>query len=95
MIVVEARKRMGETSYDLLNDNCQHFCTSCRYGIPIAIEIENTKTAIKYGAIAVATSAVLGKLAYSYFSSRKQQLNQINNNDKINNKQPVQSSIKY
>lgn len=39
--------------------------------MPIAIEVENTKTAIKYGALAVATTAVVGKLAYMYYKSKQ------------------------
>lgn len=38
-IVMEARKRVGEIGYDIMTDNCQHFCTDCRYGIPVAIEV--------------------------------------------------------
>ena len=38
-IVADARKRVGEKGYDIMTDNCQHFCTDCRYGIPVAIEV--------------------------------------------------------
>lgn len=38
-IITDARKRLGETGYDIITDNCQHFCTDCRYGIPVAIEV--------------------------------------------------------
>ena len=37
-IINDARKQIGSTNYNLFNDNCQHFCTSKRYGESKSIE---------------------------------------------------------
>jgi len=37
-----AKARIGEKGYDLITDNCQHFCNSVRYGVAIAQDIEDT-----------------------------------------------------
>jgi len=37
-----AKARIGEKGYDLITDNCQHFCNSLRYGVAIAQDIEDT-----------------------------------------------------
>ena len=41
-IISSAKSRIGEKTYDLITDNCQHFCTSVRYGVAVALEIEDT-----------------------------------------------------
>ncbi len=41
-IIFLAKSRIGETSYDIVTDNCQHFCTSVRYGVAVSLEIEET-----------------------------------------------------
>ncbi len=41
-ILYLAKQRIGEKGYDLIADNCQHFCNSVRYGIAVAQEIEDT-----------------------------------------------------
>jgi hypothetical protein len=33
-VVARARSRLGESRYRLLTNNCEHFCTWCRYGCP-------------------------------------------------------------
>ena len=38
-IISIAKSRIGEKSYDIITDNCQHFCTSARYGVSLALEI--------------------------------------------------------
>jgi hypothetical protein len=62
-----------------VNDNCQHFCTSCRYGLNLAIEIENTKKVIKYSAYGAAIAGALGVIAYSYLNSNKDKTKATNN----------------
>lgn len=37
-----AKARIEEKGYDLITDNCQHFCNSVRYGVAIAQDIEDT-----------------------------------------------------
>lgn len=83
-IIKAARARFGETSYDLLTDNCQHFCTMCRYGIPLAIEIENTKKAVKYSAFGAIVAGTLAGIAIKYYASRQSPINesQTTNNEK-------------
>lgn len=41
-IIILAKSRIGEKGYDIVTDNCQHFCTSVRYGVAVALEIEDT-----------------------------------------------------
>ena len=41
-IIFLARKRIGEKGYDLISDNCQHFCNSLRYGVAVSQEIEDS-----------------------------------------------------
>jgi len=41
-ILSSAKNRIGEKGYDIITDNCQHFCTYVRYGVAVAIEIEET-----------------------------------------------------
>ncbi|KAG8454005.1 hypothetical protein GDO86_000579, partial [Hymenochirus boettgeri] len=39
-IALRAEKLVGATSYSLLWDNCEHFVTHCRYGIPVSFQTE-------------------------------------------------------
>lgn len=39
-IVLRARSRLGEDSYDLLNNNCEHFCHWCIAGQPRSEQVE-------------------------------------------------------
>ncbi len=41
-ILSSAKNRIGEKGYDIITDNCQHFCTYVRYGVAVAIEIDET-----------------------------------------------------
>lgn len=76
-IVADARKRIGEMGYDLITDNCQHFCTECRYGIPVAIEIETGKqiAAATVAGVSLIASAVGAYAAYRA-SKNKQKVTQ-------------------
>ncbi|XP_075054488.1 lecithin retinol acyltransferase-like [Mixophyes fleayi] len=39
-VAQRAEKLVGTTSYSLLWDNCEHFVTYCRYGIPVSVQTE-------------------------------------------------------
>ena len=39
-IVRRARSRLGERCYDLLENNCEHFCTWCQLGEARSVQIE-------------------------------------------------------
>jgi hypothetical protein len=39
-IVRRARSRLGERCYDLLENNCEHFCTWCHLGEARSVQIE-------------------------------------------------------
>jgi hypothetical protein len=39
-IVRRARSRLGERSYDLLTNNCEHFCNWCRLGENRSFQVE-------------------------------------------------------
>ena len=39
-ILKSAEERLGETEYNILFDNCQHFCFYCRYGIGKSPEVK-------------------------------------------------------
>ncbi|KAM8940310.1 lecithin retinol acyltransferase-like [Pelodytes ibericus] len=39
-VAQRAEKLVGVTSYSLLWDNCEHFVTYCRYGIPVSFQTE-------------------------------------------------------
>lgn len=39
-VAQRAEKLVGTTSYSLLWDNCEHFVTDCRYGIPLSLQTD-------------------------------------------------------
>jgi hypothetical protein len=39
-IVHRARSRLGESRYDLLRNNCEHFCNWCRLGENRSLQVE-------------------------------------------------------
>ena len=39
-IVASAKKRLGETEYNVVTKNCQHFATECRYGQSRSTEVD-------------------------------------------------------
>jgi hypothetical protein len=39
-VVRRARSRLGERRYDLLENNCEHFCTWCQLGEARSVQIE-------------------------------------------------------
>jgi len=53
--VSRARSRMGEKSYNLLFNNCEHFALWCKYGESKSIQVEKAvTTAVVLGAVAIA-----------------------------------------
>jgi hypothetical protein len=53
--VRRARSRLGEKSYNLLSNNCEHFALWCRYGTSQSVQVEK----------AVIAAIVLGTFAIS------------------------------
>jgi len=41
-IITAALARIGEKGYDLVLNNCQHFCSSVRYGVEESLEVEES-----------------------------------------------------
>lgn len=75
-IVKRARNRLGEKTYGLLSDNCQHFCTMCRYGEARSIGVRDAVTKLTIGGAIFATCAALYSVYKSY-----------NNNDNNKNEE--------
>ncbi|XP_068134993.1 lecithin retinol acyltransferase-like isoform X2 [Hyperolius riggenbachi] len=46
-VAQRAEKLVGNTSYSLLWDNCEHFVTFCRYGTPVSFQTEKFCETIK------------------------------------------------
>jgi hypothetical protein len=56
-VIHRARSRLGESSYDLLRNNCEHFCEWCVQGVPCSYQVERV---LKYPrALARTVGAVL------------------------------------
>ena len=54
-IVQRARSRLGESQYDLLNNNCEHFCNWCLRGESRSLQIESLTRPIRLLAHVAAT----------------------------------------
>lgn len=39
-VVIRARSRLGEQRYDVLENNCEHFCTWCQTGRPRSPQVD-------------------------------------------------------
>lgn len=46
-VAQRAEKLVGTTSYSLLWDNCEHFVTYCRYGIPVSLQTDKVNRFFK------------------------------------------------
>lgn len=57
-IVRRARSRLGERRYDLLNNNCEHFCNWCLRGESRSEQIDSLTRPIRALAYLAATSLV-------------------------------------
>jgi hypothetical protein len=54
-IVQRARSRLGECHYDLLNNNCEHFCNWCLRGESRSLQIESLTRPVRLLAHVAAT----------------------------------------
>ncbi|HEX4152251.1 MAG TPA: lecithin retinol acyltransferase family protein [Steroidobacteraceae bacterium] len=45
--VRRARSRLGERRYDLLRNNCEHFCNWCLLGDPRSLQIESLTSSLR------------------------------------------------
>jgi hypothetical protein len=59
-VVRRARSRLGERCYDLLENNCEHFCTWCQLGEPRSVQIELMAKPLR---LAIAALQVLWSVA--------------------------------
>jgi hypothetical protein len=46
-IVRRARSRLGECQYDLLSNNCEHFCSWCELAEPRSLQVEALSTPLR------------------------------------------------
>jgi hypothetical protein len=57
--VKRARSRLGEKSYNLIFNNCEHFALWCKYGKNKSVQVEKALTAaVVLGAVAIAAHLV-------------------------------------
>ncbi|MEZ5739007.1 MAG: lecithin retinol acyltransferase family protein [Burkholderiaceae bacterium] len=42
-IIARARTRLGENAYAVLNNNCEHFCNACAWGLAYSLQIEQIR----------------------------------------------------
>ena len=69
-IVQRARSRLGECHYDLLNNNCEHFCNWCLLGESRSFQIESLTAPIRLIArVATALMSGLSRHAGTVMSS--------------------------
>jgi len=59
--IQRARSRLGEKSYNLLFNNCEHFALWCKYGAGKSVQVEKAFTA----AVVLGTIAVVAHLVKS------------------------------
>lgn len=81
-IVKRAKERIGENTYGLLTDNCQHFCTKCRYGVERSIGVRDAATKVAVGAVAVTLVGVAIGAARYFLSSKDDKENDKKDNRK-------------
>ncbi len=46
-VIERAKSRLGETSYHLFRNNCEHFAVWCKTGKPVSSQVESAKAASK------------------------------------------------
>jgi hypothetical protein len=57
--IKRARSRLGEGSYNLIFNNCEHFALWCKYGKNKSVQVEKALTAaVVLGAVAIAAHLV-------------------------------------
>ena len=60
-IVERAKSRLGENSYDVFDNNCEHFANWCRSGRAESSQANVTKTVLRQST-SIATRPVVGKI---------------------------------
>lgn len=63
--VERARSRLGETEYNLIFNNCEHFAVWCKTGISDSSQVNN----VLKGAVCVAVGVAIAASAYGIISS--------------------------
>ncbi|MEH2166547.1 MAG: lecithin retinol acyltransferase family protein [Nostoc sp.] len=54
VVFMRAKRKLGEKSYNLCFNNCEHFARYCKIGEPSSLQVEKAKEFIGYNGIAVA-----------------------------------------
>ncbi len=62
-VMERARIRIGEVGYDVFGNNCEHFAVWCKTGKHVSTQVESFREAVKPLGSAVATSAVIFRVA--------------------------------
>jgi Lecithin retinol acyltransferase len=72
-VVRRARDRLGECSYDLLLNNCEHFCTWCQTGQPRSAQVDRLTRGerLLVRAIERAIAAIAHSLRYAFREHRR------------------------
>jgi hypothetical protein len=70
-IVRRARSRLGECRYDLLSNNCEHFCSWCELGEARSSQVESLKTPAYL--IVLVAAALTSALPVSKWSRARRQ----------------------
>jgi len=68
-IVRRARSRLGERCYDLLENNCEHFCTWCHRGDARSVQIEEMAKPLR---LAIAAVQGLWRVTWAIHSQRQE-----------------------
>ncbi|XP_035699314.1 phospholipase A and acyltransferase 3-like [Branchiostoma floridae] len=72
-IVDRARSRLGETGYNVLWKNCEHFATWCRYGVEQSQQVNDTLWYLGVGAAVTAGTALLVSAMFGDTQKEKKQ----------------------
>jgi Lecithin retinol acyltransferase len=71
-VVRRARSRLGEQRYDLLQNNCEHFCTWCQTGRPRSPQVDALRHWQRLIARAIESIVVLMALAAPHRSCHRE-----------------------
>ncbi|XP_025091124.1 HRAS-like suppressor 3 [Pomacea canaliculata] len=52
-ILTRALSKIGDDSYNIFTNNCEHFATWCRYGIPVSEQVITCIRYCKYSAVCI------------------------------------------
>ncbi|MDG2471453.1 MAG: lecithin retinol acyltransferase family protein [Pirellulaceae bacterium] len=62
-VVDRAKSRLGETGYDLFNNNCEHFAVWCKTGCQRSSQVESARRVGRSGAAGLAAGAAIFRSA--------------------------------